>query len=491
MSHEPTDWAAQRRQKLQDLLGLGLPAHPTTFHTSHSARELHERFDELEGATLTVAGRIMADNRMGKAAFLRLQDATGRIQLYVKRDVVGEELWQYYRLLDRGDLVGATGPLFRTKTGEATVEVRNLVLLQKSYAPLPEKFHGLQDVELRYRRRYLDLIANEESRTIAVRRARMIGAIREHLHGLGFLEVETPVLQPLYGGGAATPFVTHVDAFDMRVYLRIADELYLKRLLVGGLERVYEIGKDFRNEGFSRKHSQEFTMLELYQAYADYHDMARLMEEMVSRLAVTLMGGTVASFDGQDVETAVPWQRTTFREAMQELAKLNVTPDTGAAELLEHGKRHGVVVSDAMSRGVLLDQIWSTMVEPRLIQPTLVMDYPIDFPGSTFARSGKNPGEVERFEAFAGGMELANAFSEVNDRFEQEERLRMLAAQSGTKYDPDEVDQDFLTALQYGMPPAGGLGIGLDRLAMVLTGADHIRETILFPLLRRAEDAEC
>jgi lysyl-tRNA synthetase, class II len=478
----------QRRQKLRDLTELGRPYHPTTFAPSHAAADLHGGFAALEHQTVTVAGRIMANNRVGKAAFLRIQDAGRRIQLYVKRDEVGEDLWQYYRLLDLGDLIGATGPLFKTKTGEITVDIRDLVLLQKSYLPPPEKFHGLSDVETRFRQRYVDLIANEESREIARKRSRMTSAIRRFLDTRGFMEVETPILQPVYGGGAASPFVTHVDMFDMDVYLRIADELYLKRLIVGGLERVYEIGKDFRNEGFSRKHSQEFTMLELYQAYADYFDMMRLLEEMVADAADQMGVGRSVPHGEETLDLSPPWRRVTFRDALRQYSDL----DVGATRdvLLDFGRQNGVVVGPEMSRGALLDQIWSAKVEPNLIQPTIVTDYPIDFPGSTFARASKTrDDEVERFEVFVGGIEIANAFTEMNDPFEQEARLDMLEQLVGTSDDPEERDVDFITALEYGMPPTGGLGLGLDRLAMILTGADHIRETILFPLLKRREES--
>lgn len=467
---------------------MGLPYHPTRFEPSHSAAKLQSEFESLDGSNVCIAGRLVADNRMGKSAFLRVQDSSGRIQLYIKRESVGDDVWRYYRLLDRGDLVGACGTLFKTKTGEVTVDVNELILLQKSYAPLPEKFHGLHDIDTRYRQRYLDLIANEESREIALKRSKMISAIRRFLDDRGFVEVETPVLQTIYGGGAATPFVTHVDMFDMDVYLRIADELYLKRLIVGGFERVYEIAKDFRNEGFSRKHSQEFTMLELYQAHADYSDMMQVLEEMVGYASTSVNGTMMVDFEGEQLDLKPPWKRVSFRQAMEAHAGLDLDRRGSSEALLEHGRAHGVVVSVDMSRGVLLDQIWSTMVEPRLIQPAIVTDYPIDFPGSTFAKTSKTrPDEVERFEAFARGIELANAFTEVNDPFEQEARLDMLADTTGTKHDPDEVDRDFITALEHGMPPTGGLGVGLDRLAMILTGASHIRETILFPLLRRRE----
>ncbi|HEV3312302.1 MAG TPA: lysine--tRNA ligase [Chloroflexota bacterium] len=489
MTDTTVDRRQQRRQKLVQLKEIGLPFHPTTFEPTTSARELQEGYPELEGKTVTIAGRMAANNRMGRAAFVRVQDASGRIQLHLKRDLLGEQLWQYYRLLDLGDLVGATGTVFKTNTGEVTVEVRELILLQKAYLPLPEKFHGLSDVETRFRQRYLDLIANPESRDVARKRSLLITGVRGFLDARAFLEVETPILQPIYGGGAANPFVTHLDLFDMDLYLRIADELYLKRLIVGGLERVYEIAKDFRNEGFSRKHSQEFTMLELYQAYADYEDMMRLLEEMVASVAVSIGAGDSVRAGEETIRIAAPWERITFDDAMRKYAQLDVDSVSTRESLLVFGREHGVVVSAEMSRGALLDQIWSARVEPHLIQPTIVKDYPVDFPGSIFARGAKDrEDKVERFEAFIGGIEIANAFTEMNDPYEQEARLDLMARTAGIHLDAAERDQDFITALEYGMPPTGGMGVGMDRLAMILTESDHIRETILFPLLKRRDE---
>jgi lysyl-tRNA synthetase class 2 len=431
----------------------------------------------------------MANNLLGKAAFLRIQDTSGRLQLYIKHDIVGDQLWQYYKLLDRGDIIGATGRVFKTRTGEVSVEVHNLILLQKSYRPLPEKFHGLHDVETRYRQRYLDLIANEESRAVARIRSQMTWEIRQFLDERGFIEFETPILQPLYGGAAATPFVTHVNALDMTAYLRISDELYLKRLIIGGFERVYEIGKDFRNEGISRKHNPEFTMLEVYQAYADYQDMMRLLEDMVVTVTEAVKGGDTVEFDGHTISFRLPWERLTFHEAMVRHAELDLAARPDVPALLDHAVKHHVVVSPDMSRGKLLDQIWSTLVEPALIKPTLVYDYPVDFPGGTLAkRSATNPEVVERFEAFIGGIEIANAFTELNDPFDQLQRFNMVAAARGADEEAQPPDMDFITALEYGMPPTGGLGVGVDRLAMLLTNSDHIREVILFPLLRSREE---
>lgn len=485
------DWVELRRAKLQTLAELGLPYHPDRFDLTHGSEQIRAGFVDLEGHTVRVAGRIMANNLLGKAAFVRMQDTSGRIQVYVKKDVVGDRLWQYYTLLDHGDIIGVCGRVFKTRTGEITVEAQDITLLQKSFRPLPEKFHGLHDTEMRYRQRYLDLIVNQSSREVALARIRLTREIRRFLDDRGFIEVETPVLQPLYGGAAATPFVTHVDALDMTAYLRIADELYLKRLVVGGFERVYEIAKDFRNEGISRKHSPEFTMLELYQAFADYHDMMDLLEQMVEALSVALHGSADVRVGEQVIHLAGPWKRVTFTDAMQEHGGLDLRSNPPLPALREHARSRAVVVSEQMSRGHVLDQIWSTLVEPRLIQPTIVYDYPIDFPGSSLAkRHPRQPDLVQRFEAFTAGREIANAFSELNDPNDQLMRFDMLHGESEGG-EGDDLDHDFLTALEYGMPPTGGMGVGIDRLTMVLTDTDQIRETILFPLLRPRERDRC
>jgi lysyl-tRNA synthetase class 2 len=424
---------------------------------------------------------------MGKAAFAHIQDRAGQIQLYFKIDVLGPAKFEYFKLLDLGDIVGAEGTVFKTRTGEVTVQVEDCVLLAKAYLPLPEKYHGLEDVETRYRQRYLDLVANEDTRRIFHVRSCTLRVVRGFLEQRGFVEVETPILQPLYGGAAANPFITHYQSLDMDVYLRIATELYLKRLIVGGMERVYEIGKDFRNEGFSRKHSPEFTMLELYQAYADYADIMALVEEMFSTVAHSVLGTTKVTYEGHEVDLTPPWKRLTVHDALQKYAGIDLAPYPERDDLLALATERSVEVAPGSSRGELIEELVGELVEPELIQPTFLCDFPVDFPGSLLAkRKADQPDLVERFEVYIAGMEIANAFTELNDPADQRARMEEAARRRGEEY--HEIDRDFLRALEYGMPPTGGLGFGVDRLAMVLTGAHHIRETILFPLLRPQDD---
>ena len=483
------DTGQLRERKLAELQALGLPVAPNRFGPVRHAEELRAEYQALEGCPVTVAGRLMRVRIMGKASFAHIQDVTGQLQLYFKRDDLGTAAYEYFKLLDLGDVIGVEGVLFKTRTGEVSVHVNDVVLLTKAYAPLPEKFHGLSDVETRYRQRYLDLIANEESRRMVQVRSGVVRSVRAFLDQRGFIEVETPIMQPLYGGAAANPFVTHYAALDMNVYLRIATELYLKRLIVGGLERVYEIGKDFRNEGFSRKHSPEFTMCELYQAYADYQDIMDLMEQMISAVAAEVLGTTTVRYGEHQVELAPPWRRLTIRQALQECAGLDLNEFQSADELRAEAEARGIEVGTATGRGELIEELVSELVEPRLIAPTFLMDYPIDFPGSLLAkRKQGEPQITERFEAYVGGMELGNAFTELNDPDDQRRRMEEAAARSGGTH--LDVDHDFLLALEHGMPPTGGLGFGIDRLVMLLTNAHQVRETILFPLLRRREGTD-
>jgi lysyl-tRNA synthetase class 2 len=417
------------------------------------------------GGRLRVAGRVMARREMGKLNFLDLVDRSGRIQLIVEQELD----------LDLGDLVGATGSPGRSKRGEPSLTVSELELLAKIARPLPDTFHGLTDVETRYRQRYLDLLTNEETRADFELRTRMVSAIRRYLDEQGFLEVETPVLQPRYGGAFAEPFVTHYKELDSDYYLRIATELYLKRLIVGGLERVYEIGKDFRNEGISYKHAPEFTMLEWYEAYADYTDTMARIEELVETVARETTGGTTAVFRGHEVELKAPWARIKFVEALEKRGLWTRDAD----ELRKRLDDRGVDTSQDRSWAQLVDHAHSHFVEPELIQPTILYDYPVEL--SPFARAtDDDPSIVERFEYFIGGMELGNAFSELNDPEEQAARF----AQQGAEVGGEPGDPDYVEALAYGMPPTGGLGLGIDRLAMVLTGRESIRDAILFPALR-------
>ncbi len=421
-----------------------------------------------------VAGRILGRRDLGKLVFLDLVDLTGRIQLLVRPDEVGGVD------LDLGDIVGATGVAAKSRRGEPSLAVNELVLLAKIRAPLPDTFHGMRDVEQRYRRRYLDLLMNEGSRADAILRARMLTAIRAYLDGEGFIEVETPVLQPRYGGAFADPFVTRSNLLDQELYLRIADELYLKRLIVGGLEKVYEVGKDFRNEGYSYKHSPEFTQLEWYEAYADYRDTMERIETLVERAAAETIGGTKTTFRGHEVDLAKPWARVRFADAMDEAGVWTRDADELRARLLERG----VDSSHDKTWAQLLDHAYATFVEPTLIQPTIVYDWPIEM--SPFARTtDDDPTLVERFETVVSGMEFSNAFSELNDSEEQAERFAMQQEERAAGDPTAEAgDPDFVEALTYGMPPTGGLGVGIDRLAMVVAGRDTIRDVILFPLLR-------
>jgi lysyl-tRNA synthetase class 2 len=422
-----------------------------------------------------VAGRVLGRREMGKLVFLDLVDLSGRIQLLCDTSRTGEIS------VDLGDIVGVTGSPAKARRGEPSIAVDELVLLGKNRSPLPDTFHGVTDVELRYRKRYLDLLMNEESRRDAVIRAKMITAIRAYLDGDGFIEVETPILQPQYGGAFAEPFATHSNYLDQDVYLRIADELYLKRLIVGGLERVYELSKDFRNEGVSYKHSPEFTQLEWYEAYADYRDTMERTEQLVSRAADEAIGRTKVTFRGHEIDLAPPWQRVKFVEALSERGVWSQDPDELRTKLHDAG----VDTSNDKTWAQLADHAYSHFVEPELIRPTIVHDWPIEM--SPFARrTDGDPAIVERFECVVSGMEFANAFSELNDSEEQAERFAMQAVEKAAGDVTAEAgDPDYVEALSYGMPPTGGCGVGMDRLAMVLTGRDAIRDVILFPALRR------
>jgi lysyl-tRNA synthetase class 2 len=426
-------------------------------------------------ATVRVAGRVLARREMGKLVFLDLVDRSGRIQLLCETAKTGPIV------IDLGDVVGVTGKPAKARRGEPSVAVEELVLLGKIRSSLPDTFHGLTDTELRYRKRYLDLLMNEEARRDTLVRSRMIAAIRAHLDGEGFIEVETPILQPQYGGAFAEPFVTHSNYLDQDVFLRIADELYLKRLIVGGLEKVYEISKDFRNESVSYKHSPEFTQLEWYEAYADYNDTMERTETLVERAAQATIGTTKVTFRGHEIDLARPWRRVKFVEALEEKGAWSRDVDELRAKL----DAAGVDTSHDKTWAQLVDHSYSHFVEPELVQPTFVIDWPIEM--SPFARTtDDDPMLVERFEAVVGGMEFANAFSELNDSAEQAERFELQAAERAAGDETaEEGDPDYVEALSYGMPPTGGCGIGMDRLAMVLTGRDTIRDVILFPALRQ------
>ena len=422
---------------------------------------------------------------MGRATFAHIADGSGRIQIYLRQDVLGPEGYDLFRReFDIGDFIGVTGHLFRTRMGEITLQVKAFTMLAKSLRPLPEKWHGLKDVEIRYRQRYLDLIANEEVRQLFVTRTRVVTAMRRFLDGRGFIEVETPILQPLYGGATARPFETYHHALEQKLYLRISDELYLKRLIIGGYERVYEIGKDFRNEGISTKHNPEFTMMECYQAYADYHDMMTLTEEMIAFIAKEVLGTTRITYQGHEINLTPPWRRIPLRQAILDEAGIDIEAHPSLESLRQAIAERGLRVDSKPTWGKQVDELFSEYVEPGLIQPTFIFDYPVEL--SPLAKKKPDaPHLVERFEPFIGGLEMGNAFSELNDPLDQ--RARFIELAKGREMGDEEVhpiDEDFVTALMYGMPPTGGLGIGVDRLVMLLTDKASIREVILFPQLR-------
>ncbi|PZC49691.1 MAG: lysyl-tRNA synthetase, class 2 [Chloroflexi bacterium] len=485
--------SAQRREKADALRAAGVDPYPArgggALTRIAEARSQFEAFEsagsaQAEAPGTRVAGRITNLRNLGKLAFLDVRDGSGAMQLMCRKNVLGDD-WSVLAALDLGDFVEAAGSMIRTRTGEISIDASELRMLTKSLRPPPEKFHGLQDVEARYRQRYLDLQSNEDSRGVLVQRSQIIAAVRRFMEARGFLEVETPVLQPEAGGAAARPFLTHLNALDEERYLRIALELHLKRLIVGGLDRVYELGRIFRNEGTSTRHNPEFTMMESYQAYADYGDVARMVEELVSTVAQEVLGTTSVQFGTHTLELAPPWRRVTMREALQEYAGVDFFDyrDVASMTALLHEKH--IAVPENAGWGKLLDALVSETVEPRLIQPTFLLDYPVELSPLAKRRTDE-PSLVERFEAFAAGWELGNAYSELNDPVDQRARFAsQVALQDAGDDEAEMVDEDFLVALEHGMPPTGGLGIGIDRLVMVLTNSESIRDVILFPLLRR------
>jgi lysyl-tRNA synthetase class 2 len=479
-----SELADDRRAKLARLRDEGIEPFPHEFDGVVPVAEIHAAHDALEAGEETdsqyrAAGRLAARRGHGKAAFLDLVDRSGRIQLHARQDVLGDEGFERLVSLDLGDLIGVEGTAFKSKRGELSLRVDDWQLLAKSLRAPPEKFHGLEDVETRYRQRELDLIANDETRELFIFRSKVVSAIRRYFDEQGFLEVETPVLQPLYGGALARPFTTHHNQLDRDLYLRIATELYLKRLIVGGLERVYELGKDFRNEGISHKHNPEFTMLEWYEAYADYEDEARRLEEMVGYVA-----GAVG-YEG-DLALASPWSRIKLRDAILEHTGIDVLERRGDRDaLVAAAHERGFMELDASDTWPkLVDELLSKHVEPKLQQPTFIVDYPVEL--SPFAKAHRGePGLVERWEVFARGIEFGNAFTELNDPDEQRARFeeqRRQTAQGDDETQP--FDEDFLRALEHGMPPTGGVGVGIDRLVMILAGRTSIREVVLFPAMR-------
>jgi len=478
----------QRLDSLSRIRARGIDPYPHSYHPSHTVREAIALFEQRGGSSqdISLAGRIMSRRSMGKMSFLDIRDSSGKIQLSLRYDLLGRERYEFLQDIDIGDIIGAEGKLFRTKAGELTLEVSDFAMLCKSLRPLPEKWHGLADVEKRYRQRYLDLISNEESKSIFILRSKIITAIRSFLDKQGFMEVETPVLQPHAGGALARPFVTHHHALDEDLYLRIALELHLKRLVVGGFDKVYEMGRTFRNEGISVRHNPEFTLLECYQAYSDYNDMMRLVEEMLMHIAQEVLGNTKLACNGKTIDLGLPWQRFYLREAIKEHCGIDFEDYPDAASLRTRMVELGMEVDPGKGRGRLIDELISTFVEPKLIQPTFLLDYPVEM--SPLAKKKRGDDRlVERFEGFVAGMEIANAFTELNDPLEQRERFRQQLKEQVADEEVELADEDFLQALEYGMPPTGGLGIGIDRLVMLLANQQSVREVILFPQMKTKE----
>ena len=475
-----------RRDKLTALQQAGKdPFEQTKFTVSAHVQEIKDRFDELEGQAVTVAGRLMSKRGMGKVSFCDMQDKTGRIQLYARRDEMDEAEYAEFKKYDIGDIVGVEGEVFRTQRGEMSVRCKRVTLLSKSLRPLPEKFHGLQDKELRYRQRYVDLIVNPEVRRNFEIRSRFIGYLRSFLDGRGYMEVETPVLNTISGGATARPFITHHNTLDIDMYMRIATELHLKRLIVGGLERVYEIGRIFRNEGMDTKHNPEFTTVELYEAYADFHDMMDLFEDFLSSAAMKLLGTYQVEWLGEQIDLAPGWRRLTMAEAVREHLGVDFMAIADDAEAVAAARSVGVDMDGVEPTwGHALYECFDQKVEGQLVQPTFITMHPVDV-SPLAKRSPKDPRLTERFELFICRSEMGNAFSELNDPIDQKERFqKQVELRAGGDEEAGMMDEDYINALEYGLPPTGGLGIGVDRCVMLLTGADSIRDVILFPTMK-------
>jgi len=483
-----------RIEKLKKIIELGIDPYPRKFERTHSVSDIKENFEsksreELEKETISVktSGRIMTVRRMGGASFFHISDGKNKIQCYIKKDLISEKEWKLFDLLDIGDIVGVSGRLFRTKTGELTILLETLTFLCKSFRPLPEKWHGLQDVEIRFRERYLDLMVNSEVRKIFDTRSQIVKEIRRFFEEKGYFEVETPMMHVIPGGALAKPFKTYHNALDLELYLRIAPELYLKRLLVGGYEKVYEINRNFRNEGISFEHNPEFTMLEFYETYKDYNDFMDLTEELLQRLANKILGKEEIEFNQNIISLKRPFKRIRYKDSLKDFIGLSLETINNPEELTKKAK--DICTKEKAEKitnyyGKALDALFDEFVKPNLIQPTFVIDFPKEI--SPLAKSKpENPDEVERFELIIGGMEVANAFSELNDPFDQRERFQRQAELAGRgDEEAHRIDEDFLKALEYGMPPTAGEGIGIDRLTMLFTNKRSIKEVILFPLLK-------
>ena len=475
-----------RRDKLAKLKEEGKnPFEITKFNRTHTSKQIVENYDELEGKDVTIAGRLMAKRIMGKASFCHIQEGDGKIQSYVSINELGEESYKHFKEDDIGDIIGITGFVFKTKTGEISIHAKEVTLLSKSLRPLPEKFHGLKDTDLRYRQRYVDLIMNPEVKDTFLKRIQILQEVKNILNEKGYLEVETPILNTIAGGAAARPFITHHNTLDMDMYLRIANELYLKRLIVGGFDKVYEMGRMFRNEGMDIKHNPEFTNIELYSAYEDYNDMMDITEEIISKVALKVLGTTKITYQGTEIDLTPAWKRISMIDSIKEVTGV----DFNTIETDEEAKKaaeelHVELDELKLTRGEIINQVFEAKVEETLVQPTFIYDYPVEVSPLT-KRKPSDPRLTERFEVFIGAREYGNAYSELNDPIDQYERFKkQMEARDAGDEEANMMDEDFVTALEYGMPPTGGLGIGIDRLVMLLTDSASIRDVLLFPTMK-------
>ncbi|WP_088105906.1 lysine--tRNA ligase [Halalkalibacter urbisdiaboli] len=491
---ELNDQLAVRRDKLNQLQERGLDPFGGKFERTHTANEMEQQFGEQtkeqleeEEQKVTLAGRIMTKRGKGKAGFAHIQDLTGQVQIYVRKDAVGDDQYDVFDTIDIGDIVGVSGVAFKTKVGELSVKVTNFQLLSKSLRPLPDKFHGLKDVEQRYRQRYVDLIVNPEVRDTFILRSKILQSMRRYLDDRGYLEVETPTMHSIAGGASARPFVTHHNALDMTLYMRIAIELHLKRLIVGGMEKVYEIGRVFRNEGVSTRHNPEFTMIELYEAYADYNDIMELTEELVAHIAREVIGTTKITYGEEEIDLEPKWRRVHMVDAIKEQTGVDFWKEMNDEEARELARQHKVPVKNTMTYGHVVNEFFEHFVEETLIQPTFVYGHPLAI--SPLAKKNPEDGRfTDRFELFIVGREHANAFSELNDPIDQRQRFeQQLVEREQGDDEAHMMDEDFVESLEYGMPPTGGLGIGIDRLVMLLTNSPSIRDVLLFPQMRHRE----
>ena len=488
---ELNDLLRQRRAKIEGYREAGINPFANDFRVSHSAAQIAELHVDDDADALqegqssyAIAGRIMARRDFGKAAFLQLQDGSGRFQIYVAKNLIGDENFELFRKLDIGDIIGVSGTPFRTKTDELSLRAGEVRLLTKSLLPLPEKWHGLTDVETRYRQRYLDLVVNPEVREVFRKRSRIVSLMRNFMVERNYLEVETPMMQPVAGGATAKPFVTHHNTLKMDLFLRIAPELYLKRLVVGGFDRVFEINRNFRNEGISIQHNPEFTMMEFYQAYATYHDLMDLTEELISQVAKEVCGGFVIPYGGKEVDLTPPWDRLTLKDAIIKYGQVDAAVLEDRDQSYAYAVRLGLDLDKTIGHGKLLAEIFDEVVEPNLWQPTFITEYPTEI-SPLSRKNDANPEVVDRFELFIVGRELANAFSELNDPLDQKERFhQQLQEKAAGDEEAHAMDDDYIRALEYGLPPTAGEGIGIDRLVMLLTDSASIRDVILFPQLR-------